>query len=231
MKNYIAFFLLLFNLNGAFAQSPIEEQLGSWFTYFGNYRIADKISISNSVQSWHYEIADNFSFLFTNIALNYHISPKVTTTFSYGFMDIDSGFERSDTHTYENRLFEQIGYKHKFAKLPIDQRFRIEQRFLNKTTDNVFNNRIRYRLGTKFKINKSLFICLNNEFIATIQTKTSDGFTENRLYSALGINVFKSANIQVGYLNRKIKGLNLHRLQLGFFYKTDLRKNKLKNQN
>ena len=226
MKRYIALLILLFSLNNTIAQSPIEEQLGSWFTFAGNYRISDKVSVSNTVQSWHYEIADNFNFLFTNIALNYHISPKVTSTISYGFMDIDSGFENNGSHAYENRIYEQIGYKHNFGKLPIDHRFRIEQRFLNKVTDNVFHNRLRYRLGTKLKINKSLFIRINDEFIATIQTKNIDGFTENRLYGALGINVFKSANIQVGYLNRKIKGLNLHRLQLGFFYKTDLRKKK-----
>lgn len=226
MKRYITTLLLIFCLNSTFAQSPVEKQLGSWFTYVGNYRVSDKFSISNCVQSWHYEIADNFNFLFTNVALNYHISSKVTTTFSYGFMDGDSDFEKSSPHTYENRLFEQIGYKHTLAKLPIDHRFRLEQRFLNKATDNVLHNRLRYRLGTKLKINKSLFIRLNDEFIATIQTKTNDGFTENRLYGALGINVFKSANIQVGYLNRKIKDLNLHRLQLGFFYKADLRKKK-----
>ena len=224
MKRFIALLLLLISLNVTFAQSPIEEQLGSWFTYVGNYRVSDKLSISNCVQSWHYAIADNFNFLLTNVAINYHISPKLTTSFSYGFMDIDNGLEISGPHTYENRLYEQIAYKHNFANLPIDHRFRIEQRFLNKATDNVFHNRLRYRLGTKLKINKSLFIRLNNEFIATIQTKTNDGFTENRLYSALGINLFKSANVEIGYLNRKIKGLNLHRLQLGFFYKVDLRK-------
>ena len=143
-------------------------------------------------------------------------------------MDIDSGFEKSGPHTYENRIYEQIGYKHNFVKLPIDHRFRIEQRFLNKPkpTDNGYHNRLRYRLGTKININNSLFIRLHDEFIATIQTKSTDGFTENRLYGALGINVFKSANIQVGYLNRNINGKNLHRLQLGFFYKADLRKKK-----
>ncbi|TYA63937.1 DUF2490 domain-containing protein, partial [Seonamhaeicola marinus] len=90
--------------------------------------------------------------------------------------------------------------------------------------DNVFHNRMRYRLGSKIKLNNTFFIRLNNEFIWTIQTEKNDAFTENRAYGALGINVFKSANIQVGYLNRKIKGLDLHRLQLGFFYKLDLRK-------
>jgi hypothetical protein len=128
-------------------------------------------------------------------------------------------------HTYENRLFEQIGYKHKFAKLPFDHRFRLEQRFLDRPEpgDNVMHNRLRYRIGTKVTLNKTFFIRLNNEYIWTVQTKKNNGFDENRVYGALGINVFKSANLQIGYLNRKIKGMNLHRLQLSLFYKADFR--------
>ncbi|GAA3552760.1 DUF2490 domain-containing protein [Snuella lapsa] len=226
MKYNKILIIFLLSVNISFAQTPIENQLGSWFTYVGNYRISEKVSISNCVQSWHYEIADNFNFLLTNVALNYHISSKLTTSLSYGFMDIDKGFEKSGTHSYENRLYEQIGYKHKLVKLPIDHRFRIEQRLLNKPSPskNVMQSRLRYRLGTKLKLNKTFFIRLNNEVITTIKTKSNDGFTENRAYGALGINLLKSANVQVGYLNRKIKGLDLHRLQIGLFYKVDFRK-------
>lgn len=225
MKQYFALLLLFLSLN-IFAQSPVEDKMGSWFTYGATYRISDKISVSNVVQSWHYEIADNFNFLFTSLTLNYHVSPKLTTSVAYGWMDIDSGFENNGPHTYENRTYEQLGYKHKLINLPFDHRLRLEQRFLNKPapTENVMHNRMRYRIGTKITLNKTLFIRLNNEFIWTIQTEDNDGFTENRAYGALGINVFKAANIQVGYLNRKIKGLDLHRLQLGFFYKVDFRK-------
>ncbi|WP_299550399.1 DUF2490 domain-containing protein [Seonamhaeicola sp.] len=228
MKRYIFLIILVFSLNSSFAQAPVEEQMGSWFTYGGTYRISDKVSLSNCVQSWHYEVADNFNFLFTNIAVNYHVSPKLTTSLSYGFMDIDSGFNKEGIHTYENRLFEQIGYKHKLGKLPFDHRIRLEQRFLDKPepTDDILHNRFRYRLGTKITLNKTFFIRLNNEYIWTVQTKKNDGFDENRAYGALGINVFKSANLQVGYLNRKIKGMNLHRLQLSLFYKADFRNKK-----
>ncbi|TXE11873.1 DUF2490 domain-containing protein [Seonamhaeicola algicola] len=222
----ISTIIFVFICCNVLAQSPIEDKMGSWFTYGASYRISDKISISNVVQSWHYEVADNFNFLFTSLTLNYHVSPKITTSVAYGWMDIDSGFNKQGPHTFENRTYEQLGYKHKIGKLPFDHRLRLEQRFLNKPApkDNVFHNRMRYRLGSKIKLNNTFFIRLNNEFIWTIQTEKNDAFTENRAYGALGINVFKSANIQVGYLNRKIKGLDLHRLQLGFFYKLDLRK-------
>ncbi|GAA4231424.1 hypothetical protein GCM10022291_03850 [Postechiella marina] len=224
MKYYIALIVLLLSINITLSQTPVEDQLGSWFTTSGTYTISNKMSFSNTLQSWHYKIADNFNFLFTSLAVNYRVSNKLTTSFAYGFMDIDSGFKKESAHTYENRLMEQISYKHKLAKLPIDHRFRVEQRFLNKPANNILLNRLRYRLGTKIKLNNALFIRLNNEFLVVVKTKDTDQFTENRAYAALGINIFKSANIQVGYLNRKIKGLDLHRLQLGLFYKIDLRK-------
>lgn len=225
MKHHKTLILFLLSIHTFFGQTPIENQVGSWFTVSGTYRISNKLSFNNTIQSWHYEIADNFNFLFTKVAVNYHISPKLTTALAYGFMDIDRGFEKEGPHTYENRLMEQIGYKQKLAKLTIDHRFRIEQRFLNKpTSKNILANRLRYRIGTKLKLNNTLFIRLNNEFLSTIKTKEIDAFSENRAYIALGINMIKSTHIQVGYLNRKIKDLDLHRLQLSLFYKIDLRK-------
>lgn len=227
MKRVLGLTLLFLSLN-TFAQTPVEDKLGSWFTYGATYKISDKISLSNVIQSWHYQVADNFNFLFTSLTLNYHLSPKVTTSFAYGWMDIDRGYESIKPHIYENRLYEQLGYKHKLGKLPIDHRFRIEQRFLNMPapTDNVMRSRFRYRLGTKLTLNKTFFVRINNEFIATVRNGNYESFTENRAYGALGINVLKSGNLQVGYLNRKIKGLDLHRLQFSFFYKADLRKKK-----
>lgn len=226
MKRNITLLLLLFSLISTFAQSPVEEKLGSWFTHFGNYKISDKFSTSALVQAWDYELADNFNFILYNLSLNYTVSTKVTTTLAYGYADIDSGFETNGPHTFENRLSEQIGYKHKLFELPIDHRFRVEQRFLNKLGPNTFHNRLRYRLGTKITLNNTLFFRVHNEYITTIGTKKVDAFSENRFYTALGINASKAVNIQFGYLNRAIKGLSLHRLQLGLFYKVDLRKKK-----
>ncbi|GAA4897968.1 hypothetical protein GCM10023311_23430 [Flaviramulus aquimarinus] len=224
MKLHIILLLFLFSLNSTFAQSPIEKEVGSWFTFSGNHKISDKVSFSSLIQAWDYELTNNFNFILYNLWLNYSVSPKITTSLAYGYADIDSGFETNGPHTYENRLSEQMGFKHKFFKLPIDHRFRVEQRFLNKPGSNIVHNRLRYRLGTKITLNKTLFFRIHNEYLTTIQTKKVDAFSENRFYTALGINVSKSVNVQVGYLNRAIKGLDLHRLQLGLFYKIDLRK-------
>lgn len=226
MKRYIILLLLLFTLNITFAQSPVEDKLGSWFTFSGNHKISDKVGFTALIQAWDYELADSFNFILYNLSLNYAVSPKVTTSLAYGYADIDSGFETNASHTFENRLSEQVYYKHKLFKLPIDYRFRAEQRFLNKSGSNLIHNRFRFRLGTKIMLNKILFFRIHNEYLSTIESKKVDAFSENRFYSALGINTSKAVNIQVGYLNRSIRKLSLHRVQLGLFYKIDLRKKK-----
>lgn len=226
MKYYVSIFIFVISFNAIFSQTPIEDEIGSWFTLSGDYKVSEKISFSNLINAWDYEIADNFNFILYNLSVNYAVSPKLTTTLAYGYSDIDSGFETNTPHTFENRITEQIGYKHKLLRLPINHRFRVEQRFLSKLDENILHNRLRYSIGTEIALNNTLFLNISNEYISTVQTKKVDGFSENRLYTALGIKISKAVNTQVGYLNRKIRGLDLHRLQLGLFYKIDLRKNK-----
>ena len=221
MKHLLIGIILCFNPLFSSSQSNPEDKLGSWFTYSGIHRVTEKISINTCAQIWLYEVDSNFNFMLLNTGISYHISPKFTTSISYGYADIDGGLETNAQHTFENRIYEQIAYKHNILKLPIDHRIRIEHRFLNTPNENKTKHRLRYRLGTKIKLNNNLFIRLNNEFLATFQ---NDIGTENRLYGALGIHIFKSSNVQLGYLNRKINGLNLHRLQVGVSIKTDLRR-------
>ena len=217
MKYYIALIISL-SITISFAQTNPEDELGTWFTYSGNHSLSEKISINTYAQIWQYEVGENFNFLLLNTGINYHISSKFKATLSYGYADIDSGFNTNTSHTFENRLYEQIAFKHNIKKLPISHRLRMEQRFLNKLETNVTKHRLRYRISTKINLNKSFFVCLNNEILSTLQKKTN---TENRFYTALGINISKSSNLQFGYLNRKINGLNLHRLQAGIFIKTN----------
>lgn len=221
MKYLLTTILLLLSISNCNGQINQEDKLGSWFTYSGTHKVSDNFSASTLAQVWMFEVAENFNFLLLYGAINYQATPKLTTTLGYGYGDIDGGFYTNKPHNYENRVFEQLTFKHKVSSLPIDHRFRIEQRFFHKLDFKSTSHRLRYRLGTIINLNKALFIRLNNEFLVSLE---NDMLTENRLYGALGINLSKSCNLQLGYLNRKIKGLNLHRLQVGLFLKTDHRK-------
>lgn len=224
MKYYITTFIFILTISLSYSQTSPEDKLGTWYTYFGNHRISNKLSITAGGQIWAYEPTTNLNLLLLKTGLNYHINNKLKVELGYSFLDIDKSIEGIEgKHIFENRISEQIAFKHKLNNLPIDHRFRMEQRLFNLRVGNSVKHRLRYRLGTKIKLNKTLFIRANNEVLAHIQ---KDFFSENRLYGALGINLSKSSNLQLGYLYRFINDLNLHRLQVSLFVKTDHRKKK-----
>ncbi|MFH4966324.1 DUF2490 domain-containing protein [Gaetbulibacter sp. M235] len=140
-------------------------------------------------------------------------------TLNYSHLDVDRSIEATgETHLFENRLYEQICYKHNIDYLTITNRLRLENRFLNDLDKNTTLNRIRYQLGASVNLNKSLFVLINDEVFANLESKV---FTENRFYTALGIHISKFNNIELGYLNQKINGAFINRLQVVINIKTN----------
>ncbi|GAA4807255.1 DUF2490 domain-containing protein [Litoribaculum gwangyangense] len=217
------FIVLTFSIS-IYSQPTPEKKLGAWYMLDANHKVSEAFSIKTGFQLRTFEVFDNMNVLFYYTGINYHLNKKTTLTFAYCYLDIDRTFIISgENHLYENRPYEQISYRHKISNLPIYHRLRLEHRFLNFKRTNSLNNRFRYKLGTKIELNKTFFMNVNNEFFANLEGKV---FTENRFYAALGINIFDDDNIQIGYLNHEINKQNLNRIQVGLFFKTDLRKGK-----
>ncbi len=222
MKHYIAPLVFLLTISLGYSQTVPKDKLGAWYTLFGSHRLSNKLSIHTCAQTWLYEPATNFNLVILQGGLSYHINNKLKATVAYSFLDIDRSIQDIEgMHIFENRISEQLAFKHKLNNLPIGHRLRIEHRLFNLRKGNSVKHRLRYRLGTKIKLNNMLFIRAHNEVMAHIE---DDFFSENRLYGALGINLSKSCNLQLGYMHRYIKGDGLHRLQAGLYYKMDFRK-------
>ena len=216
--------MLILGLQSSLAQSTAEKKLGAWYIYDGTHKVANKWGFKTGVQIRSFEVADNINLLLLHLGANYDLNKKVTLTIGYCYLDIDRSIDFSgENHLYENRPYEQISYNQEIFKFPINQRLRLEHRFLNFKNNHSILHRFRYRIGTKIKLNKTLFININEEIFANLKNQV---FTENRFYAAFGYNISKSSNIQLGYMNHEINKQNLNRLQLGLYIKTDHRKKK-----
>ncbi len=214
----------LFFFYNSYAQLTPEDKLGIWYDIGINHRISEKTSIDTYTQIWLYELNENFNFFLFKMGYNYHFNPKLKATIYLGYSDFDDNINISSPHTYEKRITEQIIFKHKISSILFDHRFRIEHRFFRKHDSKSKAARLRYRLGTKFSISNVLFVRLHNELLLTPKSSSTP---ENRFYTGFGINISKSDNIQLGYMNRNASNkANLHRLQVGVFFKTDFRKKK-----
>jgi hypothetical protein len=218
----IIFFLYL---SQSYAQVGTKKNLGSWYIYDGTHIISNKLSFKTGVQFRFFEITSNFNLLLVSTGINYHVSPKTTITLNYSYLDVDRSIEATgETHLFENRLYEQINFKHKIKHFTITNRIRLENRFLNDLDKNTTLNRIRYQLGASVNLNKSLFVLFNDEVFANLQSKM---FTENRFYTGLGIHVSKFNNIELGYLKQRINGVTINRFQAAIYIKTKHQKTKV----
>jgi len=222
MKAILSFLIFTLSLQFSYAQTSIEKKLGAWYTLDGTHTLSEKISLTTGIQLRSYEVADNINLIFLYAGINYKLTSKAAVSVGYYNIDVDKTLDLCGTpHMYEQSIFEQISYNHTIGKLPIYHKLRMENRFLRYMGETTTSNRLRYCLGAKIKLNNLLYLNANNEFFANLK---DDVCTENRLYGALGINISKANSIQFGYMNHKINGLNLHRLQMMLLIKTDLRK-------
>ncbi|MBM1107633.1 DUF2490 domain-containing protein [Aurantibacter crassamenti] len=222
MKKFILVFTLLIAIQ-SFAQENGENKLGSWHMYFGTTKVSDKLSIHSEAQLRYFEQAKNFNQLLLRTGLNYHINANAIATIGYGYITTDGTFEEfsNEENAKEHRIFEQFILKNKVSNVAFEHRYRLEQRFLNSGNNSDTQHRARYRLQVTVPLTKIVFLNFYDEIFLNLQNEI---FSQNRLYGAIGFNVFKNVSLQVGYLKNHFKSAHYDRLQIGVVINTDLRK-------
>ena len=200
-----------------------EDELGSWWMFFGTHHLNEKYSIHYETQLRHYEIGANFFQLLPRVGLNYKIDDNSMVTAGYAWIPtqpvLGEGFE-GDLVT-ENRTWQQFILRNKIKNINFRHRYRLEQRWVKQNNLTDYKNRVRYMLSAKVPLSKNenspLFLFIYDEVFLHID---DNPFNQNRLYAALGYTVNKNMNIQAGYLRHRNGDLNLNRLQLAVFLNT-----------
>lgn len=222
---------MVFFLNNIKGQNA-EESLGNWLMYFGTHKLNEKYSLHYETQLRNYEIVSNFNQLLPRVGLNYHINKNTSITTGYAWIptqtSMGEGFD-GDLVT-ENRIWQQFILKNVINRVKIRHRYRLEQRWIksqyhlnqiNPITNTTYKNRARYMLSLRIPISKNeespLFISLYDEIFLNI---SDTPFDQNRLFAALGYQINKQMNCQVGYLRHRSGSLDLNRLQLAVFLNT-----------
>lgn len=231
MKQTICVILSVFAL--AFISTPLlaqqEDEFGNWLMYFGTNRISDDWSIHSEIQYRNHTIEPvNIEQLLLRTGVNYHLKDNAIVTFGYGYIashDFES--EQKAPESKENRLFQQLILTNKLGRLKFEHRYRFEQRWVNRNDETNYRSRLRYRLMLFLPLNKptittgTLFLGIYDEiFMNTKQTY----FDRNRLYAALGYQINKQMQVQVGYLYQTVNAFSKSYLQVGFVFNPDFRK-------
>ena len=201
------------------AQKQIDDQLHGWVVYQGNHRLSQKFDLHTEYQ---WRRADGFADWqqsLARIGLDYKFSKEVTFSGGYGWIiSYPYGTQPIAKQTNENRLWQQVNVKQQLGNVQFQQRFRLEQRFI----DTLFRQRVRYRTqiiiplqSSYLEKGKGLFLNINEElflgFGKGIQKNILD---QNRFISAMGYRFTPDLNIQFGYLNQmvfKTDGIHMER--------------------
>ena len=107
MIKKIAGLFSLFGLLAVSAQQPGEDEMGTWFMYFGTNKVSERFSIHTEAQFRFYETTSNFNQLLLRTGLNYHIDPNAIATAGYGYIDTYNTFYEfeGESNSKEHRIF------------------------------------------------------------------------------------------------------------------------------
>ena len=226
-----SFYILLF-----FCLSPVllfaqTTEHAVWLSMLNTTKINDHWGMQFDVQ---FRSADDIKyvryFLFRS-AIAYSFDKKNNVSLGHSVADTYSGPAPSTSLT-EHRINEQYTHNESIKSIAITNRFRLEQRFIEKNlSTSVFSQRFRYFL--KFLIplakqestfKKGPFVTVQDEIFLNVQNKglvNGSLFDQNRAYAGIGHRFSPKLDIEVGYINlfQKRSSIDLRNnvMQLGFF--------------
>lgn len=217
----IAFLIIAILIaEASYPQSEIKDATGTWLVIGGNHQIAEKWKIPTVGIIRYYNLSEATEFGFFRTGLTY--SPNTNYNFTLGVAYLDTQpFDHNEfeTLTTQKWIYEEFCYNSNFYRTKISQRMRLEQRWISKPEENIFNTRLRYRLQFTRQISKNLYIKAFDEPFLDLK---EGNINQNRFYVGLGRKVAPNINIEIGYMKNHIGKNNYDRIRMVFLFKTQL---------
>jgi hypothetical protein len=217
------FLLALCALSWSYGSAQNVSQNAGWFMVLNSTKFNDRWGMHFDFQLRTQNNWDGVRNLLVRPGVTYYINQKSNATLGYLYAptflqdDTPLGGAKLKTSLTEHRIWQQYIYAHQPWKgAALIHRFRLEQRFIERQTDDLFSQRLRYfvRLMQPLRkqdgaFTKGMFAAIQNEVFLNLQNNeqlNSNVFDQNRAYLAVGYRTSNSFDIEVGYLNQAING-------------------------
>jgi hypothetical protein len=177
------------------------QPIGSWNVIDIRKNTETKFSYQLEAQARSLKFYNNFHYNELNFTANYKYENSLIFSALLGKHNtyIPGGEFLTPIVTDEFRFSLQASTTQKFGIFTLDNRYRLEIRYLA-NNDNI-NYRLRYRFGLKNKITKINTLQFSNEFFLAIGNKNST-FEKNRFLIGITTAVSKKYEVQFNYLNQ-----------------------------
>ena len=192
----------------------VHENTG-WLASFNSYRLSTSWGLHFDAQVRSGNDWENVRNLLLRPGVTYFFNKKSNATLGYAYVETFNVAPKS-TLT-EHRIWEQYIYNAKIGRASLQNRLRLEQRFIERQTEDVFSQRLRYFVRSiiplvkqKEAFSKGFFVAVQDEVFFNIQNKkkiNNSVFDQNRLYAAVGYRLSPKVDIETGFMNQYINGI------------------------
>lgn len=213
--------IVLFSLFAGFSYAQTVKQNSGWFMFLNSTKFNDKWGMHFDLQVRTQDNWDGVRNLLVRPGVTYYINKNSNATLGYlytpTFLQFTPAMASAKSTLTEHRIWQQYIYSHNpWKSAALSHRFRLEQRFIERQTDDLFSQRFRYFFRLVQPLQKQegaftagVFAALQNETFFNIQNKeelNDSFFDQNRAYFAVGYRFSKKFDLEAGYLNQAIKG-------------------------
>lgn len=190
-----------------------EHTFNSWLAWFNNIKFNEKWGMNHDIQFRGSSNWSNHSMLLIRPGVNYYLNERHTAALGYAVTLVTHELAADSRRLTEHRIWQQYIISGTILGVPVQHRFRLEQRFLKRPDETAFAQRARYFIrsvlplrthsGSPFR--RGLFMSLQNELFFNFHNqKATNGkwFDQNRAYASLGFRFSEKYDFETGYLNQ-----------------------------
>jgi hypothetical protein len=186
-----------------------------WYSYSGDHAVRGRWGIHFDSQWRRSEVVTRWQQYQLRPGVNFQYSPALLLTLGYAFTRAyPYGEFPVRTAFPEHRIYQQALIRTEARNLVVQQRIRMEQRFIRYPDPQprswTYQNRFRYMVKLDFPITRNRddrvqwYVPLFNEVLIGIPPNYgARPFDQNRLFLGIGYST-AAANFEIGYMNQFI---------------------------
>lgn len=212
LRYYLCSSVLLFlspSLSGQTAEKKITNQSFSIISYANTIEISAKLDLLNDIQERSFIRPFKQSQFSIRTQLNYSFSKKWNALVgaAYYLSSPSDPYSLSKLVVPEIRMNQDLNYKQKYRTFGLGHRFRMEERFINKSINDSLIVGFKFRERLSYSISFEYYL-LKKRPVHNLTIKASDGisvytnkkFDQNRFYTGLNYQIEKSISLELGYI-------------------------------
>lgn len=236
--------LLLFVPAFVFAQRSREVQTQNhvWTSLNSQIRFSERWGIAADVHIRRTDFLQSNSFFFLRAGGLYYANKQLTLGAGYAHMWLANQKDATELFSNENRLHQQAVLNQQLGTVQLNQRLRIEKRWIQKVVNFIPTNEQRYTTRFRYQLSMNIPVSSNKKIpmlsiadelmLQTGKDIIYNHFDQNRFFAGIRQRVSGSLSFDFGYMHvwqQLLSGNKYNRnrtIRLFFYWQPDLRKTK-----